>query len=417
MDGLIPPWGDNFLTMSIFNYKAKTRKGQTVKGMVEAVTEEVAADILKDKNLIIIRINRKKRIFLLDKLSEKFFHRIKTKDLVVFFRQLSVLISANISLFQSLRILAKQTRNEHFQNVILDIADDIEGGNRLSDSLDKYPQSFNNFITNMIRSGETSGKLEEVLIYLANQLEQDYDMMSKIRGAMIYPAFVFGMLIVVGVVVMVFVIPKLTSVFMESEAKLPMTTVFLINFSNFIINFWWLLLFIFIVLLSFFQVYVRTAFGRRQWDALKLKVPIVGTLFQRIYLVRFTRSFSTLLTGGVVITKALEVTKEVIGNVVYKELIAKTTKEVEDGNSLISVFSRSSYIPTMVTQMIAVGEEAGKLDVVLTRITDFYTKEVETSVKNLLTLLEPLVIVLMGLAVAGLVTAVIMPIYNLASQF
>lgn len=403
--------------MSIFNYKAKNRKGQTIKGKVEAMTEEVAADILKDKNLVVIKISRQKRIFVLDKISETLFHRVKIKDQVIFFRQLSILISANMPLVQSLRILAKQTRLESFQNIILEIADDVEGGNRLSDSLAKYPRVFNNFIINMIRSGETSGKLEEVLIYLANQQEQDYDMMSKIRGAMIYPAFIFGMLLVVGVVVMTFVIPKLTAIFTESETKLPMATTILINTSNFIINFWWLLLLLFFVLLSFLQIYIRTPFGRHQWDTFKLKVPIIGLLFQRIYLVRFTRSFSTLLTGGVVITKALEVTKEVIGNVVYKELIGKTIKEVEDGNSLVSIFSHSPYVPAMVVQMISVGEEAGKLDLVLTKITDFYTKEVETLVKNLLTLLEPLVIVLMGLGVAALVAAVILPIYNLASQF
>lgn len=403
--------------MAIFNYKAKDLSGRNIRGRVEAVDEQVAANILRDKNLFVIKISRRMHFFLIDKIVEKLFHRIKVKDGVIFFRQLSVLISANIPLVQGLNILAKQTTNETFRNIVLDIADDVEGGARLSDSLSKYPQVFNNFVVSMVKSGETSGKLEEVLIYLANQQEQDYDMMSKIKGAMIYPVFVFGMLIIVGVVVMVFVIPKLTAIFVESNAKLPGTTVLLINTSNFIINFWWLLIFILAVIVIFLQIYIKTPFGRNQWDTFKLRIPVVGFLFQRIYIVRFTRSFATLITGGVVITKALEVTKEVVGNTVYQKLISKTIKEVEDGNSLVSVFSKSHYVPVMLVQMMSVGEEAGKLDMVLAKITDFYTKEVETLVKNILTLLEPLVIVLMGLGVGLLVAAVIMPIYNLASQF
>jgi type II secretory pathway component PulF len=403
--------------MSIFNYKAKNRAGQTIRGKVEAVNEQIAADILREKNLFVIKVSRKRHFFLIDKIIEKFFRRIKVKDEVIFFRQLSVLISATIPLVQALNILVKQTPNKTFQKVILDIADDVEGGSRLSDSLAKYPQVFNNFIISMIKSGETSGKLEEVLIYLANQQEQDYDLISKIRGAMIYPAFVFVMLIVVGVIVMVFVIPKLTTIFLESETKLPLATLILISISQFIVNFWWLLLFILLVVFIFFQLYFKTPFGRHQRDVLKLKLPLLGPLFQRIYLVRFTRSFATLLTGGVMITKALEVTREVVGNTVYQGLISKTIKEVEDGNTLVSVFSKSPYIPVMLNQMISIGEEAGKLDVVLAKITDFYTKEVETLVKNFVTLLEPLVIVLIGLGVGVLVAAVILPIYNLASQF
>ena len=403
--------------MAIFNYKAKDKAAHTIKGKVEAVNEQIAANILKEKNLYIIKISRRRYFYFFDKLFEKFFSRIKIKDEVVFFKQLSVLISANIPLVQALYILAKQTSKKNLRSIILDVADDVEGGNRLSESFAKYPYVFNSFIVSMIRSGETSGKLEEVLIYLANQQEQDYDMMSKIRGAMIYPAFVFFMLIVVGLVVMIFVIPKLTAIFVESDAKLPLATMVLINVSNFLVRFWWLVIFILLVISVFFQICIKIPAGRRQFDILKLKLPVLGLLLRRIYLVRFARSFATLLTGGVVLTRALEVSRDVVGNIIYKDLLTETIKEVEDGNPLATVFSKSPYVPLMFSQMVSVGEEAGQLDSVLVKITDFYTKEVESLVRNLLALLEPVIIIFMGIAVAILVSAVILPIYNLASQF
>jgi len=234
---------------------------------------------------------------------------------------------------------------------------------------------------------------------------------------MIYPAFVLCSLGVVGVVMMVFVVPKLTAILTESGAELPLTTRILIGTSSFMSNYWWLLLIIIAALAFAFRFYVSKPNGRRQLDYLKLKLPIFGHLFQLIYLVRFTRSMNTLIVGGVTIANSLKVAAEVVGNKIYQELIEETIKEVEDGNSISSVFQNSKTIPKMVSQMLSIGEKTGKMDVILERITNFYGREVSNMVANLMTLMEPIIMVIMGVAVGIMVAAVILPMYNLASSF
>jgi len=256
-----------------------------------------------------------------------------------------------------------------------------------------------------------------VLNYLADEMEKDYDMTSKIKGAMIYPAFVLCSLIIVGIVVMIFIVPKLTSILTESGARLPLTTRILIGTSGFMQKYWWLLIVIAAALIASFRWYIKKPWGRRQIDYIKLKLPIFGHLFQLIYLVRFTRSMNTLIVGGVTIDDSLKVAAEVVDNKIYQELIKETIKEVEDGNSISSVFINSSTIPKMVSQMLNIGEKTGKMDVILEKITNFYGREISTIVANLMTLMEPLIMVVMGVAVGMMVAAVILPMYNLASSF
>ena len=401
--------------MSIFKYKAIDESKKRFQGLIEASDENSAAEILKERGLSIISVIKKsggKEFKILSVLN-----RVKLKDIVVFSRQFSVMISANVALVQALRILVDQTENINLKVIISDIADEVDSGSMLSEALAKRPKIFSDFYINVVKSGETSGKLDKVLNYLADEMEKDYDMMSKIRGAMIYPAFVFSGLIVVGTVMMIFVVPKLTNMLTETGTQLPVSTRILIKTSEILLNYWWILLIALIGIVIGFRFIIGTALGRKYFDLIKLKIPVFGKLFQRIYLVRFTRSMNTLILGGVTIIKSLEISSEIIDNYTYKSLIKETSKEVEDGNSISSVFIKSEHVPKMVSQMMSIGEKTGKLDIVLGRITDFYTREITNIITNLMTLMEPIIMIIMGVAVGIMVAAIILPMYNLASQF
>ena len=401
--------------MPIYKYKAFDKDKKVQEGMVEANSKEYVGEILAEKGFSVISVaeisSGKKKISL------NFLNRVKIKDIVIFSRQFSVLISANVSMVQAIKILIDQTSNITLKMVISEVADEVDAGSTLSEALGKRPNVFSNFYISVVRSGETSGKLDEVLSYLADEMEKDYDMMSKIKGAMIYPAFVLSSLIAVGVVMMVFVVPKLTAILTESGGELPLTTRILIGTSGFMQKYWWLLIVIVVGLASAFRWYVKRPQGKRQLDFIKLRLPIFGHLFQLIYLVRFTRSMNTLIVGGVTIDNSLKVAAEVVGNKIYQELIEETIKEVEDGNSISSVFINSKTIPKMVSQMLSIGEKTGKMDVILERITNFYGREISNMVANLMALMEPLIMVVMGVAVGVMVAAVILPMYNLASNF
>lgn len=400
--------------MPIFKYKAFTEGRELQTGLVEASSRDYAEEILKEKGFSIVTISEAAAV---KKAHLSFLNRVKEKDIVIFSRQFSVLISANVAMVQALKILTEQTGNLSLKVIVSEIADEVDAGSPLSEALGKRPKIFSNFYISVIRSGETSGKLDEVLNYLADEMEKDYDLMSKVKGAMIYPAFVLGALVVVGAVMMIFVVPKLTAILTESGAELPLTTKILIGTSGFMQNYWWLILIIIIGLFLAVRFIISRPAGRRQLDLLKLRLPIFGHLFQLIYLVRFTRSMNTLIVGGVTITNSLKVAAEVVSNTIYQELIEKTIKEVEDGNSISSVFIGSKAIPKMVSQMLSIGEKTGKMDIILDRITNFYGREIATMVANLMTLMEPIIMVIMGVAVGIMVAAIILPMYNLASSF
>lgn len=400
--------------MAVYKYKALNQDKETLEGLVDAPSLEVAAEVLQEKGYAVISI--KEEISGEGGFQFNILNKIKPRELVVFSRQFAVMISANVAMVQSLKILVDQTESIKLKMVISEIADEVDSGSRLSESLEKRSKIFSSFYVSVIRAGETSGRLEESLNYLADEMEKDYDMMSKIKGAMIYPIFVLFGLTVVGVVMMIFVVPKLTAILTESGAELPFATRVLIGTSNFMTSYWWLLIIIVGGLIFGARFYFNTIRGREVIDYLLLKLPVFGKLFQRIYLVRFTRSMNTLIVGGVAITESLRIAGDIVSNQVYKKLVLQTIKEVEDGNSISSVFIASKEIPKMVSQMMSIGEKTGKLDVVLARVTDFYGREVNNIVANLMTLMEPIIMVVMGVAVGLMVAAIILPMYNLASN-
>ena len=400
--------------MAIFQYKARDKNQATFAGLVEASTESEAVEMLKERELSVIFVKLEKEEAAAKAGAGMVFGRIKPKDVVIFSRQFAVLISANVPVVQSLKIVVDQTESIKLKIAVSQVADEIDAGTRLSEALGKHPKVFSNFYVSVIRSGETSGKLDEVLTYLADEMEKDYDMTSKIKGAMIYPIFVFAGLTTVGVVMMVFVVPKLTAILTETGAELPFATKLLIGISGFMTNYWWLLIIILAGLATGIKLYSNTPAGKKSIDYLKLRLPIFGHLFQMIYLVRFTRSMQTLIIGGVNITKSLKITADVVSNQIYKDLIEETVKEVEDGNSISNVFAESDQIPKMVSQMLSIGEKTGKMDIILQRITEFYSREINNIVANLMTLMEPIIMVIMGVAVGIMVAAIIMPMYNMA---
>ncbi len=401
--------------MAIFRYKASDKSGRKKAGQVVGLSESDASARLKKKDLTPISL-----VNITHTLDMRFLMMIapiKVKDLAIFTRQFSVMISANVPVVESLVILVDQTENISLKNLISEIGFEVDSGSFLSEAFSKRPKIFSEFFINIVRSGETSGKLDEVLNYLADEMEQNYDMVAKIKGAMIYPIFVTAGLIGVGIVLMIYVIPNLTAILTETNAVLPFSTRVVIGASNFFKNYLWLVGLIIVAIWVAMHFYLKTYFGKRQMDVVKLRMPIFGKLFKYIYLMRFTRSLSTLLKGGVTITKSLEITADVIGNIIYRELIIETLNAINDGNPVSMVMENSSYIPKMVPQMIAVGERTGKLDSVLDRITTFYSRDTANMLDNLSKLMEPIIMVIMGVGVGIMVAAVIMPMYNMASQF
>ncbi len=402
--------------MSIYHFKARDSKGQYVEGVVEAISTEAAAEIVSGKKLAILEISLqplRSPIFLADFFAKK----VSTKDLVVFFRQLSVMLEANLPLVRALRILSRQTKNKFFQKIIDGAADEVDGGSLLSAALEIYPRVFTKFYVNIIRSGETSGRLSEVMIYLANQKEKDYDVESKVKGAMIYPAFILGALAVVGFIVLTFVIPSMTAMLVESGVTLPLLTRLLIGLSNIFKNYWWLIISLVLAFIVFWNYWLKTEIGRKFFDEAKLRLPIFGKVFQNIYIVRICLSFATLIKGGVPIAVSLGVVKDVVDNVIYEQILVTATKSVGEGNQIAASLATSHYIPTVVTQMIAVGEESGKLEEILEKVADFYSREIDNTVSNLSSLLEPIIMIILGLAVGVFVAAVILPMWQLSSSF
>ncbi|MDD2646519.1 MAG: type II secretion system F family protein [Patescibacteria group bacterium] len=399
-----------------FVYKAKSLDGETVNGTIDAPNERLAAESLSKQDLVLLYLGEKKATGLKMNIKIPFIDSIKGKDLVVFSRQLAVMVSAGVPLVRALEVLVNQTTNRILRRIVSEISSNIRGGVRLSSALASYPDVFDNFYVNMVRTGETSGKLDEVLNYLADEQEKNFDLTSKITGAMIYPIFILCAVAAVVFVMMTFVVPKLTSVLTESGVPLPLPTKIMITVAGFFASFWVYIIIIVIAVVLFLRFWTtKTRPGKYTWHWIKLHIPVLGSLFQKIYIVRFTRSLSTLLVGGVPLNLALKIVANVVDNIIYKDLISQTVKAVEDGYSVSTVFVRSKEMPQMLSQIMVVGEQTGQLDAVLDRMANFYAREIENILGRLTTLLEPVIVVLLGVVVAGIVAAVIMPMYNLAN--
>ncbi len=398
----------------LYDYKAKNSDGKIVEGTVDAPYEEMARGLVKERGLELFSLAKHKRSALTMNIT--LFSRVSVKEIAIWSRQLSVMVSANLPIVQALKTLANQASNPLMKEVLAESAREVEGGARLSQALQKHPKVFPDFFVQMVRSGETSGRLDEVLNYLADQQEKDYDLLSRIRGAMMYPAFILSGLLVVGFIMMTFVIPKLTAVIAESGAKLPLTTRMLIAVSGFFTHYWWIVILLVVAAVAGFIQLKRTPKGKMVLDSIALRVPVFGTLLSRVYLVRFCRSLSTLMIGGVPLAQGLLIVADVMGNTVFKNLVLDTAKAVKDGHPLTEVFQKNKTFPAMASEMLATGERTGKLEDILARLSTFYSREIDSLVTNMVSLIEPMIMVLMGIAVGVMVSAIILPMYNLANE-
>ncbi len=406
-----------------FQYTARTKEGKLESDILESSSLEAAISTLQNQLLIIIEIKpfeeaENLTFNILMKQLNAFLNRIKNEDVVLFSKQMAILIQAKVPLVQSLRVMAKQTENLNFRSIINAVADNVDAGMIFSRALSKYPHVFSNFFIQMTRSGEISGRLEETLTYLSDYINKQYLLNSKARGAMIYPAFIVGAFIIVGVLMLIFVIPNLTSILVESGQKLPLVTRILIGTSNFMKSWGWLVFLIFGAIIYFTVISIKKSpEWRYAYDGLKLRLPIFGQLLKKIYLARFSETLSTLSSAGIAISQSLEITADVVGNSVYRRIILEADEAVRKGSNISVVFARYPEILPMVTQMISIGEQTGKLDSILKQISDFFTEEVNRAFDNMVNLIEPILIVVLGVGVGILVAAILLPIYNLVNAF
>lgn len=403
--------------MPKYFYKAKNRSGKLIEGSVDAASAEKAADFLMQNNLAVIEVGERLDDYRSFLKNISFLNKVKSKELVVFFRQMAVMIDANIPIVRGLRIFSQQTESDYLKEIITEVANEVEGGQSLSSAMSMFPNTFSDFYVNIIMSGETSGRLSEVMNYVADQKEKDYDLESKIRGAMVYPSFIVSVLLVVGFIIIAFVIPNLAKVLSESGAQLPWITRALLSLSGFVSMFWWLVLLLFFGAIAAWLAFIKTPQGEHIKDSLKINIPVFGKIWRHIYIVRICRSFATLVRGGVPISQSLSVIKGVVGNVVFEGIIQDAIKSVDEGNQISESFASNKNVPIIVVQMISVGENSGKLEEVLEKSADFYSREIDNTVRNLSNLIEPIIMIVLGLAVGLFVAAVILPMWQLSASF
>ena len=389
-----------------FSFKAKTKEGIEKTGTVEASSSEAAVAVIQRSGLFILSIAKQAEGSDLTKMFLKYYERVTEKELIVFFRQLSILIEARVPLVTSLNSINDQTTNGYFRRIIKDMVRDIEEGAPFSNTLEKHKDVFSNLSINVIRAGETSGNLRKSVDYVANNIDHNYTLSSRIKSALIYPTVILVVFFIIGFLVITFILPNLTRMIKELNADIPWYTQAVIWLGDFMESYWWAVLIIIITFIGGIIYYINTDSGKKEFDQIKIKLPIIGPIFRYIYVARFAENLSVLLTGGIPIIRALTVVSSVINNSVYEAVILRTAEEVKVGGSISTVLSRSAIIPPMVSNMIKIGEESGQLEAVLGHIYKFYTQETETMTKNLSTLIEPILMVIIGIAVGFMAFAV-----------
>ncbi len=399
-----------------FYFQAKSLVGDLRKGHIEAINRDAAAAMLQAKGFVPISIEQEGKTPELVKDFQHLWEGISLREVSVFFRQMATLIEAKVAIIYSMRAVADQTENVYLRTIIWDMVDDVEDGMTLSEAMSKHPDVFEPLSISMIQAGELSGNLERSISFLADNAEKNYDLTSKIKGALFYPGFVLSAAVVIGFVVSVLVLPKLTAVFKDLGVDIPWYTKILMGIGDFMSQYWWGVLFLLMGLVFGTMYYMRSEDGKREWDIIKMKIPIVGNVFKYVYLARFAENLAVLLSGGIPIVRALVIISGVVNSTAYESVILRAADEVKKGGTMSSVFARSPIFPPIVAQMIKIGEDSGKISEVLKHIAVFYGKETDSITRNLSTMLEPILITFLGVGVAVLVFAILMPIYNLSSM-
>ena len=399
----------------LFQYKAIDQTNATREGTVEATNIDTAIMTVQKRGYTVVSIDPLEQQDSLLNFEITWFQSISTKEVVILSRQIATLFDAQVSALRIFRLLAAEAENPQLRSTLNGIADNLQAGSSISRAISNYPDVFSSFYTNMVRAGEESGSLEKSFNYLADYLDRTYQIMTKVRNALVYPAFVIGVFILVMGLMLTLVIPRISQILIESGQELPIYTKIVIAISSLLTDSIGILLFLVSLGGFFLWRFIKTPVGRRAFDEFKITIPYLGDLYRKLYLTRICDNLSTMLASGISMVQAIEVTAEVVDNVVYKEILENTLLEVKGGRSFADSIAEYPEIPGVLSQMSKVGEETGNLAEILTTLARFYTREVNNAVDTLIGLIEPAMIVLLGLGVGTLLASVLMPIYNLTS--
>ena len=398
--------------MPAYVWKGKTRDGKVVSGERVAENKEAVMALLRRDQILVSSVKEKGKEIALPKLGGG----VPSKDLAIFTRQFSVMIDAGLPLVQCLEILGSQQENKNFAKILQQTRMDVEGGASLADAMRKHPKAFDDLFVNMIAAGEAGGILDTILKRLATYIEKAVKLKAQVKGAMVYPVAVIGIAAIVIAVILWKVIPTFASMFAGLGAELPLPTRFVIALSNWFVRLLPFIIVFGVLAVVLFRRYYATYGGRRQIDGLVLKAPILGDIMRKIAVARFCRTLSTLMASGVPILDGLDITARTAGNAIVEDAIQMVRKGVESGLTVAQPLRESKVFPAMVVQMIGVGEQTGALDAMLSKIADFYEEEVDQAVANLLTLMEPVMILFLGVTVGGIVISMYLPLFDLISK-
>lgn len=398
-----------------FEYRAKNKDGEELTGSVEADSKGEALLKLQQRDLYVMDVEEKKMPFFQREfdINLSFFESVSSTDLIMFCRQLGIMLDSQVGIIDSLKILTDQIEKKTFREVIEDVTQRVEEGEPFSEALEKHDDIFSSFFIGAIESGEASGNLAESLQYLEEHIERNSTFKKKLIGAMIYPLFIIFVFGFVVAFLLIYVIPDLVEMMEELEAEMPFVTELVISASDFVVNWGLLSLIVIIVsLVSFFKA-IKTEKGKEIFDDVLLKIPIFGSFAKKVYLTYFSESLSTLISSGLDIAKALEVTENIVGNETYKKSVTQTKQDVREGEDISTSLKKNPKLyPNLVTQMIVVGERTGEMERILKSIVRLYRDEVERAMESYIKMAEPILIILLGAVVGGLVLAVLLPIYN-----
>ena len=400
----------------LFHYKAIDNTGNKREGDIDAVSLEVAISSLQRRGLVISSVNPadKKSLFFSD---IALFENVSNKDLVILSRQIATLFEAQVSALRVFKLLAAESPNPALRKKLTQVADDLQGGSSIVKAFSRHPDVFSDFYVNMVKSGEEAGTLNETFIYLADYLDRTYEVSTKARNALFYPAFVIATFVVVMVLMLTMVIPKISQILTETGQEIPFYTKIVIWMSDFLINSGVFIVVGLVILVFLLWRYGRTEEGRHMFSELKMSLPLLGTLYKTLYLSRIADNFSTMLDSGIPMVRAIELTAGVVGNKIYEDILLEASIQVKSGSSISAALGKYEQIPGIMVQMMKVGEETGELGKILKTLAKFYRREVNNAVDTLVGLIEPIMIIVLGVGVGMLLASVLIPIYNIAGSF
>ena len=402
----------------LFHYTAIQGDGTKIESDVDSYSVETAVDLLQKRGLSVVEIKEKVQSSSLQNItgSSLFKPKVKPKDVVIFSRQVATLFQAGVSALKAFRLLASENESKALQLELTKVADDIEAGVSLSDALSRRPELFSTFYINMVKAGEESGKLNETFLFLADYLDRDYELRQKIKKALTYPGFVVGTFVLIMIGMFTFVIPKMAALFAENDATLPLVTRIVLSISDIFVKYGLITFPLLIVAGWFFYRWTQTEAGARKVDETKTRLPVFKTLYQRIFLTRLADNMNTMLSSGVPIVKSIDITAAVVDNLVYKDLLMRVSQKVQGGTAFSKALYEEPLVPNILIQMVHIGEETGEIGYILKNLATFYKRELDTSIDNVIGLIEPAMIVGLGVGVGILVSSVLLPMYSLSSS-